>query len=78
MLECEFDVAVDIVRMQVLVRDLIDLKPGTVLRMKAPIKNQGQITVENVSIFEASPVRSGAMKAAQLLARSQEPAMLKE
>jgi len=78
MLECEFDVAVDIVKMQVLVRDLIDLKTGMVLRMKAPIKNQGQITVENVSIFDASPVRSGAMKAAQLLARSQEPAMLKE
>jgi flagellar motor switch protein FliM len=78
MLECEFDLAVDIVKMQVLVRDLIDLKPGMVLRMKAPIKNQGQITVENVSIFDASPVRSGAMKAAQLLARSQEPAMLKE
>jgi flagellar motor switch protein FliM len=78
MLECDIDVAVDIVKMQVLVRDLIDLKPGMILRMKAPVKNQGHITVEDVAIFEASPVRSGSMKAAQLLARSQEPVMSKE
>jgi flagellar motor switch protein FliM len=78
MLECEIGVAVDIVKMQVSVRDLIDLKPGMILRMKAPIRNEGQLTVEDVAIFDASPVRSGAMKAAQLMARSQEPTMSKE
>jgi len=78
MLECDIEVAIDIVKMQVSVRDLIDLRPGTVLRMKAPIKNQGHMTVEDVAIFDASPVRSGSMKAAQLVARSQEPVSTKE
>jgi flagellar motor switch protein FliM len=78
MLECDIEVAVDIVRVQVLVRDLVGLRPGTILRMKAPVKNQAHITVEDVAIFEASPVRSGSMKAAQLLIRSQEPVISKE
>jgi flagellar motor switch protein FliM len=78
MLECDIDIAVDIVNMRVLVRDLLNIEPGTILRMKAPVKNQGHLTVEDVSIFEASPVRSGSMKAAQLMARSQEPVLVRE
>src|ERR1700759_1639283 len=39
MLDCAFNVAVDITQMRVLVKDLIDLKPGTILKMKAPVKN---------------------------------------
>ena len=64
--------------MRVVVKDLIDLKPGTILRMKAPVKAPGRLTVENVEIFEALPVRNGSRKAAQLSSRSQEPAARKE
>jgi flagellar motor switch protein FliM len=77
-LDCQFNVAVDVTRMRVLVRDLIDLKPGTILKMKAPVKNPGRLTVEGVDIFEALPVRNGTLKAAQLTCRSQEPAATKE
>jgi flagellar motor switch protein FliM len=77
-LECDFTVAVDITQMRVLVKDLIDMKPGTILKMRAPVKVPGRLTVENVEIFEAAPVRNGTMKAAQLLSRSQEPASFKE
>jgi flagellar motor switch protein FliM len=77
-LECDFTVAVDITQMRVLVKDLIGMKPGTILKMRAPVKVPGRLTVENVEIFEAAPVRNGAMKAAQLLSRSQEPASFKE
>jgi flagellar motor switch protein FliM len=77
-LDCEFNVAVDITHMGVLVKDLIDLKPGTILKMKAPVKNPGRLTVEGVDIFEALPVRNGTLKAAQLSCRSQEPAATKE
>jgi flagellar motor switch protein FliM len=78
MLDCDFNVAVDVVKMQVTVKDLIGLKPGTILRMKAPVKTSARITVDDVELFEALPVRNGGLKAAQLLSRSQEPAMVKE
>jgi flagellar motor switch protein FliM len=64
--------------MRVLVKDLINLKPGTILKMKAPVKNPGRLTVEDVEIFEALPVRNGTLKAAQLSSRSQEPGATKE
>ncbi len=77
-LDCDFNVAVDITQMRVLVKDLIDLKPGAILKMKAPVKNPGRLTVEGVDIFEALPVRNGTLKAAQLSCRSQEPLATKE
>ena len=77
-LDCDFTVAADITQMRVVVKDLIALKPGAILRMKAPVRNPGRLTVEDVEIFEALPVRNGARKAAQLSARSQEPAARKE
>jgi flagellar motor switch protein FliM len=77
-LDCDFTVAADITQMRVVVKDLIDLKPGTILRMNAPVRNPGRLTVEDVEIFEALPVRNGARKAAQLSARSQEPVARKE
>jgi flagellar motor switch protein FliM len=60
-LDCEFIVATDITNMRVLVKDLIDMKPGTILKMKAPIKTPGRLTVEGVEIFEAFPVRNGLL-----------------
>jgi flagellar motor switch protein FliM len=77
-LDCDFTVAVDITQMRVLVKDLINLKPGMILKMKAPVKNPGRLTVEGVDIFEALPVRNGTLKAAQLSGRSQEPVPTKE
>ncbi len=77
-LDCNFTLAADITDMRVLVKDLIGLKPGMQLKMKAPVGSPGRLTVDTVEIFESIPVRNGAMKATQLLARSQESASLKE
>ena len=77
-LDCDFTVAADITQMRVLVKDLIEPKLGMILKMKAPVRNPGRLTVEDVEIFEATPVRNGTRKAAQLLSRSQEPAATKE
>jgi len=77
-LECNFLTSVDITHMRVLVKDLVDLRPGAVLKMKAPVKSPGRLTVEDVDVFEAAPVRNGTMKAAQLLSRSIEPAATKD
>ena len=64
--------------MRVLVKDLIAVKPGMILKMKAPVGKPGRLTVEDVEIFEALPVRNGARKAAQLSGRALEPAARKE
>jgi flagellar motor switch protein FliM len=77
-LDCEFVVAADITQMRARVKDLIELKPGMILKMKAPVKRPGRLTVEDVEIFEALPVRNGMRKAAQLTARLQEPNATKE
>jgi len=77
-LECNFLISVDVTHMRVLVKALIDLRPGVILKMKYPVMNPGRITVEDVDIFDAAPVRNGVMKAAQLLSRSQEPAATKD
>jgi flagellar motor switch protein FliM len=76
--DCNFNVAADITQMRVQVKDLIDLKPGMILKMKAPVKNPGRLTVDDVEIFEALPVRNGTRKAAQLTSRAQEPIAGKE
>ncbi|HEY0309016.1 MAG TPA: FliM/FliN family flagellar motor switch protein [Acidobacteriaceae bacterium] len=78
LLDCKFQVSADMPQMRALVKDLIGLKPGTILRMNSPVVNDGRLTVEDVDIFEAIPVRSGKMKAAQLTARSHEVTAAKE
>ncbi|MGD0096772.1 MAG: FliM/FliN family flagellar motor switch protein [Terracidiphilus sp.] len=77
-LDCDINVSADITQMRVLVKDLVGLKPGAILKMKAPVKRPGRLTVDDVEIFEALLVRNGTRKAAQLSARSQEPAAAKE
>jgi flagellar motor switch protein FliM len=72
-LDCDFTVSADMTQMRVLVRELSDLKPGVILKMKAPVEKTGRLTVENVEMFEALPVRLGKWKAAQLSCRAQEP-----
>lgn len=74
MMDCEFIVSADVTQMKAFVRDLINLTPGAILKLKAPVKNPGRLTVDGVEIFEALPVRNGLRKAAQLSARSMEPA----
>jgi flagellar motor switch protein FliM len=73
-----FVVSSDVVQMRVLVKDFVDLKPGSILRTGTPVKNPGRLTVEGAEIFEALPVRVGRKKAAQLTVRCQEPPITKE
>lgn len=77
-LDCDFALAADVTQMRVLVRDLVDLKPGMVLKTTAPVKDPGCLTVEGVEIFQAMAVRNGALKAAQITAKLQEPPYIKD
>ena len=70
-LDCDFMVAADLPNMRVPVRDLIALQPGYVLKLRAPVRTPGMLTVGGREIFEAVPVRNGAQKAAQVGRRVQ-------
>jgi flagellar motor switch protein FliM len=70
-LDCDVTVAAGVPRMKVAVRDLIALQPGCVLKLRAPVRTPGMLTVEGMEIFEAMPVRNGSQKAAQLMRRVQ-------
>jgi flagellar motor switch protein FliM len=65
-LDCDFEVASELPGLKVTVRDLIGLQPGSVLKLRAPIRNPGMLTAGGRSMFEAVPVRTGTQRAAQL------------
>jgi flagellar motor switch protein FliM len=77
-LDCDVTVAADLPNMRVSVRDLIGLQPGCVLKLHAPVRTPGMLTVEGMEIFEAVPVRNGALKAAQVGRRVQPTSWGKE
>jgi len=70
-LDCDVAVAADLPSMKVSVRDLVALQPGYVLKLRASVRTPGMLTVGGREIFEASPVRNGAQKAAQVGRRVQ-------
>jgi flagellar motor switch protein FliM len=70
-LDCDVTVAADLPSMRVSVRDVIGLQPGCVLKLRAPVRTPGMLTVGGREIFEAVPVRNGTQKAAQVGRRVQ-------
>jgi flagellar motor switch protein FliM len=70
-LDCDVMLEAGVPRVKVAVRDLIALQPGCVLKLRAPVRNPGILTVEGMEVFEAAPVRNGPQKAAQLGRRVQ-------
>jgi flagellar motor switch protein FliM len=77
-LDCDVVVAADLPSMKVAVRDLVLLQPGCVLKLRAPVRTAGMLTVGGREIFEAAPVRNGAQKAAQLGRRVQSNSLGRE
>lgn len=65
-LDCDVLLAAGLPRMKVAVRDLIDLQPGCLLKLRAPVRAPGMLTAGGLEVFEAVPVRNGSKKAAQL------------
>jgi flagellar motor switch protein FliM len=65
-LDCDVEVATEIQGLRVAVRDLVALQPGSVLKLRAPVRTPGMLTAGGHGIFEATPVRTGSQKAAQL------------
>jgi flagellar motor switch protein FliM len=65
-LDCDVEVAAEIQGLKVAVRDLVALQPGSVLKLRAPVRTPGMLTAGGHGFFEAIPVRNGSQKAAQL------------
>lgn len=65
-LDCDVEVSAELQGLRVAVRDLLALLPGSVLKLRAPVRTPGMLTAGGHGIFEATPVRNGAQKAAQL------------
>jgi len=70
-LDCDTEVTAELPAVRVRVRDLVSLEPGSVLKLRAPIRTPAVLTLGDHGLFEAVPVRSGQQRAAQLGRRSQ-------
>jgi flagellar motor switch protein FliM len=72
MLECEMEVVTELADLKVAVKDLVTLRPGSVLKLRAPVRTPGMLTAGGRGLFEATPVRNGQQRAAQLGRRAQQ------
>jgi flagellar motor switch protein FliM len=65
-LDCDMEVVTELTGIKVAVKDLVALQPGSVLKLRAPIRMAGMLTAGGRGLFEAVPVRNGTQRAAQL------------
>lgn len=65
-LDCEMEVLTELPELRVSVKDLVTLAPGSVLKLRSPVQTPAALTIGGRSLFQASPVRSGQHRAAQL------------
>jgi flagellar motor switch protein FliM len=72
-LECRFDSTVGLSDLKVRLRDLVGLRPGSVLNLRVPVQSPAALILGGREFFEAIPVRSGKQRAAQLLCSSSPP-----
>lgn len=66
LLECTMRASTDLPHLRVSVGELLDLAPGTILNLRAPVNTPVQLRVSDRPVFEVTPVRRGARKSAQL------------
>lgn len=65
-LDSDVQIAVELPNLKIAVKDLLTLLPGSVIKLRAPVRNPGMLVAGEHGIFEATPVRNGSRKAAQL------------
>ncbi len=69
-MDCDIEIEAGLPNMKVAVKDLIALQPGCLLKLRTPVRKPGKLTVGGLDIFEATPVRNGSKKAAQVGSRT--------
>ncbi len=65
-LDCEVDLATDLLPLRVAVRELLMLRPGSILNLRAPVGHLCAVVVEGRPIFEVEVAKVGSRKAVQL------------
>jgi len=67
LLACNFNSTMGIANLRVPLRDLVALRPGSILNLRSTVKSPASLIVGGREFFEAVPVRSGEQRAAHLL-----------
>lgn len=65
-MHCDMPMSVDLADLTIPLRDVIGLDVGSVLNLRKPVQTPILLRVDGHPIFEATPVRRGQYKAAQL------------
>jgi flagellar motor switch protein FliM len=66
LLQCDMPLSIDLAELAIPLGDVIGLEVGSVLNLRTPIQTPILLRVGGHPIFEATPVRRGEYKAAQL------------
>jgi flagellar motor switch protein FliM len=61
-LACTFSSTMGIAHLRIPLRDLLALKPGSVLNLRSPVKKPASLILGGREFFEAVPVRSGGQR----------------
>ncbi len=65
-LQCDMPMSVDLAELSIPLGDVVALEVGSVLNLRTPVQTPILLRVSGHPIFEATPVRRGEYKAAQL------------
>jgi flagellar motor switch protein FliM len=65
-LQCDMPLTVDLAELSIPLGEVVGLEVGNVLNLRTPVQTPIMLRVSGHPIFEASPVRRGEYKAAQL------------
>ncbi len=66
LLDCTMIVSAELPGLEISVGELIDMRPGSVVNLRASVEAPVQFGVRGYPLFEMTPVRRGASKTAQL------------
>jgi flagellar motor switch protein FliM len=65
-LECQFPVTLGVRNLQIPLRELVSMKPGSILDLRRSIKVPATLMLGGRDYLEATPVRTGKQRAAQI------------
>ena len=66
LLDCTMTLSAELSNVRITVGELIDLRPGSVINLRAPVQAAVRLGVGSHPLFEMTPVRRGGHKTAQL------------
>jgi flagellar motor switch protein FliM len=72
-LECQFPVTLGVRNLRIPMRELVSMKPGSILDLGRSIKAPATLMLGGQDYLEATPVRSGKQRAAQIANRITQP-----